>query len=607
MTLSSAELEAAQLSTLGNKDLFYGTSGPINAPIVLIGEAWGASESAAQKPFIGASGLELTRILAEAGLDRNQLLITNVVAAQPPGNELFRFFTNKASATTSIRGLYPNDLVVSELSRLHRQLLYSPRTLIIAAGNYALWAVSSTTGVANAPKLPGVEPGTKIPNGIGNWRGSMIYADVVGDGRIKLLPIYHPAAILRSWGDRAPTVHDLKARVPMALSDNWEPRVKPVIWAPPTFDQCISRLDQWLRRLDAGEELRLAEDIETYRKILITCVGFAESTSFAMSIPFVRKTNASSGPALESYWTPRQEAEITKRIGRINAHPRVRIEGQNFIYDAQYLGHYTGVYPRCDFDTMLAFHLCFPGIPKGLDYLSSLFCRHHRYWKEDGKDWDGESGTLEQHLGYNAEDCLRTFEIGTTLRSLITQFNLDEQWTWTTRKRDLALRMMERAVLIDGKRRDQMAFELMNVYGTLASQLLQIIPQSWVGPPGKRSGSKEPVMWYESPTQTKFVFQEILGIKIPNNRKTGSASLGKEAINELAPKHPLWTKLFVLLGDLRSVGVFISHFIRAPLEANGRMRCSFNPAGTETLRWSSSKNAFGRGANLQNLPKGTED
>lgn len=602
-------MDFPQVTTSGEaatKDLWYGTSGPIDADIVLIGEAWGASESAAQKPFVGASGQELTRILNEGGIDRSRILITNVCAAQPPSNELFHFFSNKDSGNPGIRGLFPNAHVVSEVQRLHNQLNHSPRKLIIAAGNYALWSVFGQTGVANAPRVPGVAPGTKIPTGIGNWRGSMIYADMLGDGKTKLLPIYHPAAILRSWEDRAPTVHDLKARVPMALNDDWEPTFKPTIWAPPTFDQCVSRLTMWLRQADGGAQLRLAEDIETYRKCLITCIGFAESTNFAMSIPFVRKTNDKQA-ALGSFWSPEQEAIITRLISRINSHPNILIEGQNFIYDSQYIGHFTGVFPRCDHDTMLAFHLCFPGLPKGLDYLSSLFCRYHRYWKEDGKDWDGETGTLEQHLSYNAEDNLRTFEIASTLRNLIPQFGLAEQWDYTQRKRDLALRMMETAVLIDGKRRDAIAFELMNVRGDLIRQLLHIIPQEWVGPPGKRAGSKEPVFWFESNTQIKVVFQDILGIKIPNNRKTGSASLGKEALNEIAPKHPLWAKLFALIGDLRSVNVFMSHFIRAPLESSGRMRSSFNPAGTETLRWSSSKNAFGRGTNLQNLPKGTED
>jgi DNA polymerase-1 len=36
------------------------------------------------------------------------------------------------------------------------------------------------------------------------------------------------------------------------------------------------------------------------------------------------------------------------------------------------------------------------------------------------------------------------------------------------------------------------------------------------------------------------------------------------------------------------------------------MRCSYNLCGTETFRLASSSNAFGRGTNLQNLPKGTK-
>lgn len=41
--------------------------------------------------------------------------------------------------------------------------------------------------------------------------------------------------------------------------------------------------------------------------------------------------------------------------------------------------------------------------------------------------------------------------------------------------------------------------------------------------------------------------------------------------------------------------------LRTPTDADGRMRCSYNVAGTENGRWSSSANAFGRGTNLQNI------
>lgn len=41
--------------------------------------------------------------------------------------------------------------------------------------------------------------------------------------------------------------------------------------------------------------------------------------------------------------------------------------------------------------------------------------------------------------------------------------------------------------------------------------------------------------------------------------------------------------------------------LKTPLEPNARISCSYNVAGTENWRWSSSANAFGRGTNLQNI------
>lgn len=580
--------------------LWFGASGPRDAQIVIVGEAWGYDEQMAKAPFVGASGSEFTRILAEAGIDRSKALLTNVMAAKPPNNEFWRYF----NGDTEIRGQYPNEHVLSELRRLYAQLTAHPRTLVIAVGNYALWALSDCCG---SKPVTG-NKGFKQPTGIMSWRGSMIHTAEFVHGSlfnpIPLLPIIHPAAILRQWDLRYITVHDLRARVPMALSGNWINSTPPVFLAPPTYSQCISRLDHWLRCLDNGP-LRLAADAETYRGWM-SCFGIADSPQFAMTIPFVKKVNKPTH-LLESWWTPEEEAQITFRLIRLLSHPNLDLEGQNFIYDAQYAANEWGVVPYANFDSMYAWHVCFPGTPKALDYLSSLFCRYHRYWKEDHKEWDLAHGDVATLLRYNAEDCVRTFESCTHIRSLVVQFGLTEQWEWMKQKRDLALRMMLKGVRVNRELRDRLGFELMSVHAELGSKLLHIVPQDLAGEPGKSAKTKEPVMWYSSSKQLKWVFGEVLGIKIPSHRKTGNETLGKEALNELREKYPIWRFMFNLLGDIRSVGVFITHFIRAPLDPDGRMRSSFNPAGTETFRWSSSKNAYGRGANLQNLPKGDED
>jgi uracil-DNA glycosylase len=53
---------------------------------VLVGEAPGAQEDATGRPFVGKSGELLDLLLTEAGLDRAQGAVLNVVKCRPPGN-----------------------------------------------------------------------------------------------------------------------------------------------------------------------------------------------------------------------------------------------------------------------------------------------------------------------------------------------------------------------------------------------------------------------------------------------------------------------------------------------------------------------------------------
>jgi uracil-DNA glycosylase family 4 len=62
-----------------------GEGSPV-ADVMLVGEAPGASEDASGRPFVGRAGQLLDLLLAEAGLERADVFITNVVKARPPGN-----------------------------------------------------------------------------------------------------------------------------------------------------------------------------------------------------------------------------------------------------------------------------------------------------------------------------------------------------------------------------------------------------------------------------------------------------------------------------------------------------------------------------------------
>lgn len=583
------------------QDIWFGTSGPHDAEIVIVGESWGQEEETAQRPFVGASGAELRRMLAEASIPEARCLFTNVIAERPHGNETWRFFhpKDKPGGKPSVGGLDPRDNVRAGISNLYSQIAAHPRKLVIAVGVYALWALSHQTGTqilreSNFRKIPKeIQP--RAPTGIMNWRGSMWYVEPHGEtmSQTRLLPIIHPAAILRQWSLRAPTIHDLKARIPLALKSDWRANPVPEFWAPPTFQQACSRLDLWLARANSGETVVLAEDIETSRSF-ITCLGFAESTSFAMSIPFVRKTEA----GFQSWWSEEEEAQIISLIRRVNNHPNIQIVGQNFIYDTQYIQHWMGVKPRLHFDTMLAQNVLYPGTPKDLGYLSSMYCHYHWYWKDDGKEWDTK-GTIEDLLNYNCEDCIRTWDAAFTQKKLLAHFKMEEQWAFKMKTNDLCLRMMNKGIRVDTRKRGVVLMELNDALQELYGDLGYIIPQEMVQP-----GAKTP--WYCSPKQQQFLFYDQLGMKTINHRKTGNATIGKEALMELERKHPEFKGLFKRL-DMAGSIANTANVVNAPLDPDNRMRCSFNPGGTETHRLSSSKNAFGRGTNFQNLTKGEED
>lgn len=596
-----------------NRDLWFGTSGPPDAPIVLIGEAWGHDENLAQRPFVGEAGKELDRILAASGLDRSRMLLTNVRSDRPHGNEMWRFFVPSCEKPIRIAGLAPTAETSTELSRLYRQLLSYPRRLIIAAGNYPLWAVSTHTGAKklsrsnNRPIPPELQ--TWAPTGISLWRGSMSFCEAhepffaPGMTRsqfsaMKLLPIYHPAAIMRDWPQREPTIHDLKVRVKLALSDDWRPRYR--FMSPPTFDDAMGQLRSLIKQLNY-KKLWIAADIETINRNIMTCLGIAWSDHEAMSIPFIDIR----GGAIVSYWTAAQEAEIVQQLIRLLRHPNILLVGQNFIYDTQYIQRDWGVTCHVTHDTMLAQNVLFPGVPKGLDYLSSMYCKYHWYWKEDSKEWDIKGG-LTQLLDYNCLDCVRTWEAAQSQLLLIKHLGQEAQMAEKMRIHGLCLRMMNRGVRIDLQHKARLRYDMQDVLQELHSDLLQIVPESLIGPPGVRAKDKTPVYWFTSDKRTKELFYDIFNFRLVRDPKTGQATTGKKALMQFKKWYPEFSGLINRLDTAGSVDNMLT-VLSAPLESNGTMVCSYNPAGTETHRLSSSTNAFGRGMNMQNLTKGEED
>lgn len=60
--------------------------GNIDASLMIVGEAPGADEAAAGKPFVGASGKKLDEFLKKYGIKQEHIYVTNIVMVRPPRN-----------------------------------------------------------------------------------------------------------------------------------------------------------------------------------------------------------------------------------------------------------------------------------------------------------------------------------------------------------------------------------------------------------------------------------------------------------------------------------------------------------------------------------------
>lgn len=600
-------------------------------PILIVGGNWSHYDSEKKRPFMGQSGLLLDETLIQVWryskfqFSRDDVLLTNLVPARPPGGDMSHYFYSNTEAkqlnATSVRGLYPKPEMLSYISRLYKFIELVNPCLIIGYGEYVLWALGSEEyGTIT-------RHGTKVPTGLLKYRGSeLFHKTVTSNTTIPFMPTFHPADVLRNPAWYPLYNHDMVRRASPDRIRHWSGRdVTTAYTIAPTCDAVCEWLNHLLSHADLSEKHNytshiVACDIET-RNSQIACIGFAHSATTAICIPLLtmrRRTPSSSTHHNQRFYSLDEEYQIANLIRKVLTHPKIKIIGQNFAYDVQYIFNQFFVLPEVAGDTMLKHHVCFPGggdplqaqtsgrtsvgsvsiTSKSLGFLSSLYCQHHVYWKDDGKTWL-DNMDEKQLWTYNCRDACATWEIDQHLDTVLSQLGLQEQYDFQIKQLNkLAIPMMLRGVKINVVQRTRYIMEIASHITEQERDLLLRVPDQLIELPTKTTA-----VWYNSPKQLADLFYNKLNIPIVRS-PTGAPSVGKTALPIIAERQPLVESITKGLGRLRSMNVFLKTFLSAPLDPDQRMRCSFNVAGTETFRWSSSKNAYGRGTNLQNVPKG---
>jgi DNA polymerase len=146
----------------GRTQVVYGAGDP-DADLMFIGEAPGFHEDKQGVPFVGAAGQLLNRLLADSGIERDEVYINNVILCRPPGN----------------RDPLPDELEACRPWLDERIAIIDP-AVIVTLGNWATrYILGSNVSISRVR-------GQRFP-----WNGRIV------------IPTFHPAAILHGGGENS--------------------------------------------------------------------------------------------------------------------------------------------------------------------------------------------------------------------------------------------------------------------------------------------------------------------------------------------------------------------------------------------------------------------
>lgn len=559
-----------------------GPDGPLDAKMLFVGEGPGREEDEASppRPFVGASGRLLNRCLRGTGILRDDVLVTNVFCQRPPNNDLGYFYQDAKKTQLTWEG----EEHVARLQRwLERLLERRNRT---GEGPNVLVAL-------------GAEP-LKILTGkrrITKWRGSVLPCTLVPG--FKVYGAFHPSYVNRLMQEKPENLYgkqkvQAQNALPLFMKDLERVEIQSefpeLIYPKRTFAivRTIGEAKARIRSL-LGEKY-IGVDIETLRGPdgpILWFLGFSPRPEYAFTIPFLW--------SLRPQWSLREEAVILREVSEIFLNPDIMKVFQGGSYDLSILGRYyglrlaNGTYE----DTMLSHHASYPFLRKGLEVLVSVHT-WEPYYKDDGKVWDGRRISDEAEGIYNCKDCAVTREIiPKTLRDC-KELGTLEGYRRTLSIFPVILYKQIKGVRIDLEKKAELTRDLEERLELLEKELIFL-----AGTP----------LNLNSPQQVGRLLYGDLELEIQYDRKTKKVTTDKAALQKLLLKEKNKEgKAALVLKALLSYRKFEklrSTYAEMEVDSDGRIHTSYD--WISTWRLNSSESPFGKGGNLQNIPKKSKE
>lgn len=518
--------------------------GPTDCKIALVGEAPGMHEVSQRRPFVGKSGGVLNQELTQAGIVRSECYITNVLKWLPP----------KLSDVIELseRSVFRSPEYDRAEEELYEELNSVEANVLVAIGAVATYAL------------------TGRHYGQLKDRGSILPTVAALKKTTKVVPIVHPSYSLRgNYLSRLWSVHDLRFRVlPESKTHSYDPPRINTIVRPSFTEACL-----FLQDLHQCKEV--AWDIEVdMKRDAVTCISFCGNGVDSMSIPLCAYN--------ENYFSPDQEVEIWRNIRALLEDPAVMKIGQNIIFDCTYLAQRYGIIPFPLEDTMNAQAFITTEMPKGLDFLCSIYTRIP-YYKADGKTYNRIGGEIESFWRYNAMDSAATWQVWQEIQKDLDHLGNRPHYRNQTDLIPSLIYMTTRGLRVEEgglrARSEEAQQELVDL-------LLRI-----------RKHCGEDFKPLSSPQVMKYFYVD------QGHRpylKHGKPSADEEALVRIARKGHEEAQLIL---DYRRLNKLKSTYLDVELGDDGRLHGAFKPVGTDSGRLSCTQTYDERGANLQNLDR----